>query len=95
MTARQTLRHIVIPQAVRNVLPALGNDFIALLKDSALLSILAIRELTQMAKLYSGSSFRFTETYVVLVFFYLTMTLILSLVVQWYGRRIGTLSEAR
>lgn len=95
MTSRQTLRRIVIPQAVRNILPALGNDFIALLKDSALLSILAIRELTQMAKLYSGSSFRFRETYIVLMFFYLTLTLILSLVVQWYGRRIGTLSETR
>ena len=95
MTGWNTMRHIVLPQAVRNILPALGNDFIALLKDSALLSILAIRELTQMAKLYSGSSFRFRETYLVLVFFYLTLTLILSLVVQWYGRRIGTLSEAR
>ncbi len=95
MTSRQTLRRIAIPQAVRNILPALGNDFIALLKDSALLSILAIREMTQMAKLYVGASFRFTETYLVLVFFYLTMTLILSLVVRWYGRRIGTLSEAR
>jgi polar amino acid transport system permease protein len=94
MTSAQTLRRIVLPQAVRNILPALGNDFIALLKDSALLSILAIREMTQMAKLYSGSSFRFTETYLVLVFFYLTGTLILSLLVQWYGRRVGTVAGA-
>ncbi len=92
MTQRHTLRHIVLPQAIRNILPALGNDFIALLKDSALLSILAIREMTQMAKLYTGRSFRFTETYLVLVFFYLTGTLILSLLVQWYGRRIGTVA---
>jgi polar amino acid transport system permease protein len=90
MTSGHTLRHIVLPQAIRNILPALGNDFIALLKDSSLLSILAIREMTQMAKIYTGRSFRFTETYLVLVFFYLTGTLILSLLVQWYGRRIGT-----
>lgn len=95
MTTRQTLRHIVVPQAIRNILPALGNDFIALLKDSALLSILAIREMTQMAKLYAGSSFRFRETYLVLSFFYLSLTLILSLLVQWYGRRIGTVSTGR
>lgn len=92
MTKAQTLRHIVLPQAIRNILPALGNDFIALLKDSALLSVLAIREMTQMAKLYSGRSFRFRETYLVLSFFYLSFTLILSLLVQWYGRRIGTVS---
>ena len=95
MSRRQPLNHIVLPQAIRNILPALGNDFIALLKDSSLVSILAVRELTQMAKLYSGSSFRFRETYLVLVFFYLTMTVMLSLVVQWYGRRIGTASEGR
>ncbi len=93
MTRGQTLSRIVIPQAVRNILPALGNDFIALLKDSALLSILAIREMTQMTKLYTGSSFRFNEGYLVLTFVYLTLTLILSLILQWYGRRVGTASE--
>lgn len=93
MTRGQTLSRIVIPQAIRNILPALGNDFIALLKDSALLSILAIREMTQMTKLYTGSSFRFNEGYLVLTFVYLTLTLILSLTLQWYGRRVGTASE--
>jgi polar amino acid transport system permease protein len=95
MTRGQTLSRIVLPQAIRNILPALGNDFIALLKDSALLSILAIREMTQMTKLYTGSSFRFNEGYLVLTFVYLTLTLVLSLILQWYGRRVGTASEAR
>ncbi|MEA1904242.1 MAG: amino acid ABC transporter permease [Actinomycetota bacterium] len=95
MTKAQTMQRIVIPQAIRNILPALGNDFIALLKDSALLSILAIREMTQMTKLYTGSSFRFDEGYLVLTFVYLSLTLILSLLVQWYGRRIGTVSTSR
>lgn len=95
MTKGQTMTRIVIPQAIRNILPALGNDFIALLKDSALLSLLAIREMTQLTKLYTGSSFRFREGYLILTFVYLSLTVILSLIVQWYGRRIGTLSEAR
>ncbi len=95
MSRRQAMRHIVLPQAIRNILPALGNDFIALLKDSSLVSILAVRELAQMAKLYSGNSFRFRETYLVVTFFYLSMTVLLSLLVQWYGRRIGTASETR
>jgi len=90
MTVGQSMRHIILPQAIRNILPALGNDFIAILKDSSLLSVLAVREITQQARLYSGSTFRFRETYLVLTFLYLSMTVILSLVLQWYGRRLKT-----
>ncbi|MCB0078764.1 MAG: amino acid ABC transporter permease [Anaerolineales bacterium] len=88
MTHGQAMRYIVLPQAIRNVLPALGNDFIAMLKDSSLLSVLAVRELTQQAKLYTGSSFRYNEGYLVLTVLYLTMTLVLSLLLQWYQRRL-------
>ncbi|MGD2078871.1 MAG: amino acid ABC transporter permease [Chloroflexota bacterium] len=88
MTAFQSMRHIILPQAIRNVLPALGNDFIATLKDSSLLSVLAVREITQMSRLYAGSSFRFREAYLVLTFMYLTMTLALSLLLRWYENRI-------
>lgn len=90
MTGGQSMRYIILPQAVRNILPALGNDFIAILKDSSLLSVLAVREITQQSRLYAGSSFRFRETYLVLTFLYLGMTVALSLILQWYGRRIST-----
>ncbi|KPK10178.1 MAG: hypothetical protein AMJ56_08750 [Anaerolineae bacterium SG8_19] len=90
MTAGQSMRHVILPQAVRNILPALGNDFIAILKDSSLLSVLAVREITQQSRLYAGTSFRFRETYLVLTFLYLSMTVALSLLLQWYGRRLGT-----
>lgn len=90
MTGRQSMRHIILPQAVRNVLPALGNDFIAILKDSSLLSVLAVREITQQSRLYAGSSFRFRESYLVLTFLYLSLTIVLSLFLQWYGRRLKT-----
>lgn len=89
-TPWQTMRHIILPQAIRNVLPALGNDFIALLKDSSLVTLLAVRDMTQQAKLYTGSSFRFRETYLVLTFLYLAMTLILSLLLRLVARRLGT-----
>lgn len=88
MTSFQSMRHIILPQAIRNVLPALGNDFIATLKDSSLLSVLAVREITQMSRLYAGTSFRFREAYLVLTFLYLTMTLALSLLLRWYEGRI-------
>ena len=86
----QTMRYVILPQAIRNVLPALGNDFIAMLKDSSLVTLLAVRDLTQQAKLYSGSSFRFRETYLVLTFLYLSMTIVLSLILRWYENRLST-----
>jgi polar amino acid transport system permease protein len=90
MTHLQSMRYIILPQAIRNIMPALGNDFIATLKDSSLLSVLAVREITQMSRLYAGSSFRFRESYLVLTFLYLTMTMALSLVLRWYERRLKT-----
>ena len=84
----QAMRHVILPQAIRNVLPALGNDFIAMLKDSSLISVLAVRDITQQARLYAGSTFRFRESYLVLTFLYLTMTITLSLILRWYERRL-------
>ena len=82
-------RKIVLPQAVRNMLPALGNDLISLMKDTSLVSVLAVREITQMARLYSGSSFRFRESFFILVVLYVVLTLSLSLLLRWYERRIA------
>lgn len=89
MNYRQSMQFIILPQAIRNISPALGNDFIAMLKDSSLMSVLAIRELTQRARLYAGSTFRFEESYLVLTFCYLAMTLVLSLILRWYENRMG------
>lgn len=88
LSGAQAMRHVILPQAIRNVLPALGNDFIAMLKDSSLMMVLAVREITQMAKLHSGSTFRYRETYLVLTFLYLSMTISLSLLLRWYEKRI-------
>lgn len=78
----QTFRHIVAPQAVRTVLPPLGNDFVAMIKDSALVSALGVQDITQLGRVYSASSFRFFETYNVVAFLYLVMTISLSLLVR-------------
>ncbi|MCA9962062.1 MAG: amino acid ABC transporter permease [Anaerolineales bacterium] len=89
MTHGQAMRYIILPQAIRNILPALGNDFIAMLKDSSLVSVLAVRDITQQARLYAGSTFRFRESYLILTFLYLGMTLTLSLLLRWFERRLG------
>lgn len=88
MSYSQAMRYVILPQAIRNVLPALGNDFIAMVKDSSLVSVLAVRDITQVAKLYAGTSFRYREAYVTLSVLYLTITVGLSLLVQLVERRL-------
>lgn len=89
MSYYQAMRHIILPQAIRNISPALGNDFIAMLKDSSLVSVLAVRDITQRSRLHASSTFRFRESYLVLTFLYLSMTITLSLLLRWYERRLG------
>ena len=88
MSERQIMRFIVLPQAFRNMLPALGNDFISMMKDSSLLSVLAVEDLTYRGRLYSGSTFRFAETYLVLTVLYLIITLLLSGLQRRLERRL-------
>ena len=75
----QRFRLVVFPQAIRTILPPLGNDFVALVKDSSLVSVLGVADITQLGKVYAAGSFRYFETYNVVAFLYLTMTLGLSL----------------
>jgi polar amino acid transport system permease protein len=87
MTYWQTMRYVILPQAIRNVMPALGNDFISMLKDSSLVSVLGVRDITRSGQVLAAANFRYFETYNVIAFFYLTMTLLLSLGVRWLERR--------
>jgi len=84
----QTMRFILLPQAVRNVLPALGNELIAMLKDSALVSALGVQDITQLGKVYSASTFKFFETYSIVALLYLVMTLGLAMVVRTLEKRL-------
>ena len=90
MSYGQSMRYVILPQAIRNVLPALGNDFVAMVKDSSLVSVLAVRDITQVARLYAGSTFRFREAYITLAVMYLTITVLLSVLVQLLERRLKT-----
>ena len=82
MTYWQTMRLIILPQAFRNVLPPLGNDFVAIIKDSSLLAFLGVRDITQIAKTSSGRSFRYVETYAVVAYIYLTLVITASTIVN-------------
>ncbi|MFQ5408022.1 MAG: amino acid ABC transporter permease [Anaerolineales bacterium] len=86
----QSLRLIILPQAVRRVLPPLGNDFIAMLKESSLVSVLGVDEVTHLSRKYAAASFRYVPTYNTLAFIYLSMTLVLSMGVKFMERKLKT-----
>lgn len=89
MSYFQAMRHIILPQAIRRVLPALGNDFVAMLKDSSLVSVLGVEDITQIAKLYAASTFLFFQSYSILAFIYLSMTVLLSRLVRTLETRMS------
>lgn len=88
MSYFQAMRYIILPQAVRRVMPALGNDFVAMIKDSSLAAVLGVQEITQLARLYAASTFIFFQTMTILAFIYLIVTISLTRVVRWMERRM-------
>ena len=89
----QTMRLVVLPQAIRRILPPLGNDFISMLKESSLVSVIGVQEITLQGKQYSARSFLYPQTYNTVAFLYLSMTLILSMGVKFMERRLQTEEE--
>ncbi|WP_240231600.1 amino acid ABC transporter permease [Devosia lacusdianchii] len=79
-------RLVTFPQALRTILPPLANDFVSMIKDSALVSALGVQDITQLGKVYSSGTFLFFETYNVVAFLYLSMTITLSLLVRLLER---------
>jgi polar amino acid transport system permease protein len=84
----QRFRLVIFPQAIRVILPPLGNDFIAMVKDSSLVSVLGVADITQMGKVYASGSFRFFETYSIVAYVYLVLTIGLSLGLRGLERRL-------
>ena len=86
MTYRQSMRYVILPQAIRRVLPPLGNDFIAILKDSSLVSAIAVNELTKLGQIEASRTFDTFRTYNAVAVLYLILTLLLSLGVRYLER---------
>ncbi|TLN04720.1 amino acid ABC transporter permease, partial [bacterium] len=87
MTYIQAMRYVILPQAVRVILPPVGNEFITLLKDTALVSAVAVPDLTRRGREFQASTFIIIETWVMVALIYLTMTLLATRLVSWVEKR--------
>ncbi len=85
----QAMRFVIIPQAFRIILPALGNEFIALLKETAVLSIISLVEVTRKSMLWSAASFEAWPAYLGTAFVYLSITIPMSRLVAYMERRLA------
>jgi polar amino acid transport system permease protein len=89
MTDRLTMRRVVLPQAIRIVTPAIGNEFIAMIKDSALVSIITVQELLWRARTVGSSHFRMLETLLLAALIYWVLTLAFSLLQDRLEKRMA------
>ena len=87
MTYRQTMRYIVLPQAFKRIIPPLGNEFIAMLKDSSLVSVIGFEELTRSGQLIIAETYGTMEIWTCVAILYLVMTLTISQLVGWLEKR--------
>ena len=85
---RDTMRYVILPQAIRRILPALGNQLVYMMKMSSLVSVIGLQELTRKANELVVSEYRPLEIYTVLVLEYLVLILIVSAGVRWLERRL-------
>lgn len=90
MTWVQTMRYIIVPQAFKRVIPPLGNEFIALLKDSSLVSVIGFEELTRRGQLIIAKTYGSLEIWLSVAVIYLAMTLTISRFVAYLERRYKT-----
>jgi len=85
----QTMRYVILPQAIRRILPPLANQFIYIVKMSAFASVIGMQELTRRANELVVTEYRPLEIYTLLIFEYLVLVLIISAGVRWLERRMG------
>lgn len=86
----QTMRYIIVPQAFKNIVPPLGNEFIALLKDSSLVSVIGFEELTRRGQLIIARTYGSLEIWITVALIYLVMTLTISRLVSYMEKRLAT-----
>ncbi len=88
MSYAQTMRYVILPQAVRVILPPMGNEFVSLLKDSSLVSVVAVADMTRRGQEFMSVNFIPLETWAMIALLYLMMTLFSARIVAWIEKRV-------
>lgn len=88
MTHFQTMRNVVVPQVIRNILPATGNEFVINIKDTSVLNVIAVSELYFQGKSVAGSNYRFFDTFFVVCVIYFIMTFTVTQILRYLERRL-------
>ncbi|NMB24950.1 MAG: amino acid ABC transporter permease [Firmicutes bacterium] len=88
MTSSQTMQYVVLPQAFRRIIPPLGNEFIALLKDSSLVAVISLEELLRKGQINVTRFYRPFEIYIQIAIIYLIMTKSISFLINWVEKRM-------
>ena len=88
LSQKQTMRLVVLPQAIKTILPALGNEFISLLKESAIVSVIGVGELMFQTSVVQGSSFKPFLPLVITSLIYFVLTLLLSLLLKYFEKKL-------
>ncbi|MCV5982996.1 ABC transporter permease subunit [Enterococcus faecalis] len=88
MTHGQTMRKVVIPQVLRNILPATGNEFVINIKDTAVLSVIGVADLFFQGNAASGANFQFFQTFTIVGIMYLVMTFVITRILRVVERKM-------
>ena len=89
LSSSQSMRRIIIPQAFRRMLPPLGNEFIALIKESSLVSTIALYDLLRTGQQIISSTYRYSEVFLLVGLIYLLLTTIMSYIVRKIETKVG------
>lgn len=88
LTHWQTMVHVVLPQAIRNIMPSIGNEFVVNIKDSSVLNVISVTELFFQAKSATGAYFRYFEVYFIIALIYLALTFTVTRLLRLIERRM-------
>ena len=88
LTHWQTMVHVVLPQAIRNIMPSIGNEFVVNIKDSSVLNVISVTELFFQAKSATGAYFRYFEVYFIIALIYLVLTFTITRLLRLIERKM-------
>lgn len=94
MNQSMAMQHIILPQAIKNILPAIGNEFVAIIKESSMASAIGVAEITYAGKLVTGATYRSFEPLIVAAVCYFTLTFTLGRLMSYIERRLKS-SDSR